>query len=224
MKDEVREKLIDKIRKIQRKAESTGSAAEADTFLDKMSKMMEENSITMAELLEKDLKHGFGFSLYNLNYSDAWRKQLMFAVSRLCGCVAVLQMGEAKTPMKVYGRPENVEIAVDTYVYIHDQVRKICRALYPSDRKSYIQAQKGISYGVQLKIRTIQEDMMKSSVNGAIDTKVPMVIEAEIVGKFVKETLVTVPVKMRPVTLTSAAINGFNAADRVDVRKNVRGS
>lgn len=221
MADIEREKLIDKIRKIQRKAEGTTSAAEADTFLDKMSKLMEENGISMADLKEKDLTHGFGFSIYNLNYSDAWRKSVMFAVARLCGCVAILQMGQDKTPMKIYGRPENVEIAVETYIYIHKQIQQICRSLYPGDRKSYLQAQKGIAHGVQVKIHNIMQTMMSEAAAGSVDTKVPMVIESQIVGDFIKRTTNTVPLKMRLTAVTAASIVGYHAADRVDVRKKV---
>lgn len=217
-----RTKLIEKIRKIQRKAEGTTSAAEADTFLEKMSKMMAENSITMDELKEQDITVGFGYSDFNMNYSDSWRKQLAWASAKLCGCIGIYMRGSPKHAMRIYGRPENVEIAIDTYIYIHDQIRKICRSLYPNDRKSYIQAQSGICAGIQIKIANILKEMMDEAVSGAIDSKVPMIVESQVVADFVHRSTETKVMNMRPVKATAAAINGLNAADRVDVRKAVR--
>jgi hypothetical protein len=214
-----REKLIDKIRKIKRKADGTSSEAEAHTFLQKMSVMMEANGITMAELKEKDMNHGFGFSIYNLRYSDAWRKNLMWASAKLCGCVGVHMGSMEGTQFKIFGRPENVEIAVETYVYMHDQIRAIARSLYGSDRKQYIEAQKGLSFGVQVKINEIMQKAMKEGAEGAIDTKVPMIVEHQVVRDFVKAAMSLKPAKTRFISGTPAFYNGLNNAGRVDVRK-----
>ena len=229
MADESRIKMIEKIRTIQLKAEGTSSEAEANTFLEKMSKLMEENGISADELREKDLVHGFGHAIYSLKYGDAWRRQLMWAVSRLCGCVGIQLTGTKEHQMKIYGREENIDIAVETYVYIHDQVRLICRAMYPSDRKSYIQAQKGITFGICEKIRLIMETMLKENdeklaAAGPTGTAlvVPPVVEAKVVAEWVRRTTNTRPAKARAVTVTGAMLNGMNAAGRVDVRKVVK--
>jgi hypothetical protein len=211
---EERDKAIDQIRKIKRKADGTSHEAEAEAFLKKVADMLNKHGLTEADLIEKDIEKLFGSSIYDLKYSDQWRRSLMNMAGKFCGVYSVYLRGSSK--MQLYGRDLNVETAIETYIWIHDQIKAVARSLYPGDVKNYRQAQSGLSLGVCTKI---DEIMKNYKPEGLIDTSVPMIVEYDTVRSFARGEDPTIKSsKPRSKIVTAAMVNGYQNAERINLR------
>lgn len=212
--DEERSKLIDKISKIKRKAEGTDNIAEQEIFLEKMIQLMNAHGISDTDLRGQDVTRMIGFTLFDAKYTDRWRVDLMVSCGYMCGTV-ILWRG---SQFSIYGNDENAAATIESYNWIHDQIRLIARALYPHDRSKYRKAQQGLQLGVDQKIRAIMQKM-GSGPDGKTDTKLPMVREYDNVRSYVEENVAHKTRRDTEIKVDGALVNGYMNADRVQVRK-----
>lgn len=211
---EEREKIVDQIRKIKRKADGTNHEAEAEIFLKKVADLLSKHGLTEADLREEKIVNLFGHSIVDLKYSDAWRFQILEACAAFCGCYSTHLL--KTTNGKVYGRPMNVDASFETYFWVHDQVRVVAKRMFPNDTKSYRQAQKGLANGVSSRIYQILKNYRP---DGATDTSVPMIVEADAVRNFVQETVKGLrPARRHETKVTAAFIQGHMNADQINLR------
>ena len=220
MTPQEREKAIEQIRKVQRKADGTSHEAEAEIFLKKVADLMAKHGISEADLKKADLTMLFGHAIYDMKYSDAWRRMIFNMAGRFCGTY-VVHMLQTST-MKIYGREFNIQATIETYKWIHDQIREVARAMYPGDTKSYRQAQKGLGLGVSQRIIQILETYRPE---GATDTTVPVTSEYMIVKDHVLNNgdMAIVQKKHRQMKGSAALMNGYNNADRINLREHLGG-
>jgi hypothetical protein len=211
---ENREKLIDKISKIKRKAEGTDNIAEQEIFLEKMVQLMNQHGISDTELRGQVVTRKIGFTQFDAKYTDRWRIDLMISCGILCGTIPLFK----GSVFLIYGQDQNCEATIEAYNWIHDQIRKIARSLYPHDRSKYRKAQHGLQIGVSGKISDIMEKMGKGP-DGKTDSKLPMVLEHENVQSYLDENVSFTIRKDRDIKVDSAMVTGYNNADQVQVRK-----
>lgn len=219
---EAREKLIDKVRKIRAKAHSEGATeAEAKLFLEKMMALMNDHCITEEELRD-DVEWKVDHVYFDLKYTDRWRINLMQMCAMLAGCVAYQIIQEPKK-MKVFGKRLSCEATIEMYDHLLGQVRSIAKDMYPRDTTKKRQAYTGLTMGLGVKVmEMVNVHNAAAGTNAGYDMSLPVIQEHKRVEEYVERTSRLRERDARSQKITPAVISGYQASDRVQIRRNVK--
>ena len=130
-------KIIERIRKLKAKAESTNSEAEAEIFMEKVHELLAEYNMNMEDLDSDDdddpIKRDAIFDYYN----QTWKKLILPAVARLYFCKPVWVAKAVKKRkshgykkvdvLTLFGRSSNVIVAKEMSEYLIDAVDRLTK-------------------------------------------------------------------------------------------------
>jgi len=181
------EKIIDKIKKLLKKAESAkeiGSLAEAEAFMNKANELLIEYNLTMHQIAMSSMKDADIFAkwLYSepITYDETlagkrWKLELIGVICTYNLCWYTYN-SSSKT-FRVYGDMQNVESVIWIYNFLHirllhmakesrkankDQSDLLCRHTY---LKNYL---KGAIDGINVKLY-LQQQAAKKGTPGVSD-------------------------------------------------------
>ncbi len=213
-----RTKLIEKLRKLKTKAEDAGcTEQEAMTFAGKLSDMMREHMVSMAEVEAAEEAERLARE-EGMKYMDAWRRSILGSVALTCGCYVLFDTRNKS--VELFGRPLNVEAMWEMYQFIEKQIVQISRDMYPGQQKYSRQAQKGLGIGVCGKLREHRDQDQANPAN------LPVVQEQEASQGFAedemgKRGMRITTMKRRSMRDSVALQEGIRNAGRVQLRQEV---
>lgn len=155
-----REKLVDKIRKLKAKAEGTENPAEADAFMAKVVRMMEEHAVEESELKTQLARLGPTCFEWNMRYACGWQRMMYKEICGSMGCFYVYTRGTER--VKTYGLEDRVKASVSCHEDVFMQIVRYARILFPGDRKKQRRAESGLGIGVAHRISTIRASSKSS--------------------------------------------------------------
>lgn len=156
MADAEREKLIDKIHKLRRKAEGTNNPTEADSFMAKVVKLMEQHAIDDAELNAISVtKVGLTAFRWKMRYYCGWQRDMYLEIAGSFGCC--YSFVAKKQEITTYGKEEWALASVECHNDVTEQILRYSRVLFPGDRGKQRRAEAGLGYGVADRIRKIRD-------------------------------------------------------------------
>lgn len=212
-----REKLIERVRKLRAMAEdgSIHNETAAAAAAQKMAALIQEHAIEEHELGRSAEADRPG-SDFEQKYFDQWRRWLLGECALACGSKPIYYRKARPPFVRIYGRPEYSAATWEMFKFIEGQIVRISREMY-SVTKQQRQAQKGLALGV---CELLQEHRNRDQENPA---RLPVVLEADMAEQAMRDSEEGVTaIKRRPVKWTSAAENGRQNADRVQLREHVR--
>lgn len=119
--------LIDKIRKLRRKAEGTTNENEAAAFAAKVQELMAEHGLQEEVLEEKNPEDAaIEKEEYRTKSGSVWRGNLMHQVSMLYMCRIVMDNRD-RSRFTMFGRPHNLVIAKEMTEYLMDTTRRMSK-------------------------------------------------------------------------------------------------
>lgn len=211
-----REDILTKLKKLRAMAEDASDHNEtaAAAAAEKMRKLMEEHAVAEHELEDYKSLERVGLD-YGQKYFDKWRLWLMHEASLSCGTYMIyFRKGDNKR-FRIYGRPHACEATWEMFKFLEGQVVRISREMYDVT-KLQRQAQKGLALGVAQKMQG-SRDLDQSN-----PAQLPVVLETTMSQEAMNEAEGNVKAARKTkTTLTAASVNGFNNADRVQLREEI---
>lgn len=236
----VKERLLIRIKKLMKHAESAkalGSLAEAETFSQKVSELLIEYNLTMAEVAEIADKDDDEFAKWiygeDISYRDKragsrWRFEL---VGTLCNNnFCNFTYNSQKKTFRVYGRMENVDTVVWLYNYLSIGLFRIAEdeftKLNPMEQVRYGGSRKyqkdfllGAVVGIGRKFKKQKEENERAGQINAL-----MVVNKEALKRFItQQDLNLKTVKQRTVYVGAAYSKGVEAGEKYNINKPLSG-
>lgn len=216
-----RDSLVEKVRNLKAKAESTVNQNEMEAFAAGAAKLMAKYAIEDSEL--EIIKTEHDRVVMTIKYMNPWRRNLLNACCTASYSRLLLGKGEYVT---ICGRPHQIEAALDMFRFIEKQVIQIGRQLFP-DRKSRVRAEAGLGLAVADKIfeshAKVKEEYQREDAAQGTSRELVLVGEEDAVDAFLDEQFPNrrqVAVKRSRRTVQSMI--GAAAADRVQIRKEMQ--
>lgn len=141
------EKLIDKVRKLIAKAESTDSQAEADALMMRANQILLEHNLSMSsvEMDEEENRiteesHATRFG-ENKHEGNQWEFLLMSTLCchNMCGCILHVQKGVPGGTISIIGKPGNAETVLYLFDVARETIRRLSKQAYSSYRKGIME-------------------------------------------------------------------------------------
>jgi hypothetical protein len=213
MADIDREKLIDKISKLKAKAERTENPSEADAFMAKVVRMMEEHAIEERELATQLQQIGPTTFKWKMKYYCGWQRILYGQIAGSFGCCFTYVPSSDR--VTTYGREDRAHASVQCHNDVTEQILRYSRILFPGDRGKQRRAEAGLGYGVGDRIREIRESSRSNGRALILNDE----REAEEFLKQLRPDLKTTEVTQ---SVTTEFVVGYQNAGAIEVNKQVK--
>jgi len=131
----IQDKLIDKVRKLLAKAESTTNQNEAEAFMAKANTLLIQHNLTMSEVQteeESSMIEDEGLEFGTNSEEGKWEGTLMATICNFNLCQSLLhtKMYSKGGTMSIIGSPVNVESVLHMYTIARDTIRRLARKSY----------------------------------------------------------------------------------------------
>jgi hypothetical protein len=182
-------KILDKIRALKAKAESTTSEAEAMAFLAKVNEMLIKYDID-ASKLEIEEQSEITMIRWTVKYDDPWRREIYVALCRLYHCTPVRHAHWDENYIyriidyTVTGREHNCFLVEEMFEYLINTVIRLSRN-YSKLRREQLAFQRGCGSSISSKILGMVDDN-QAHIKG---TGLPIVLQKDkaAIDEFIKK-------------------------------------
>jgi len=209
-----RDKIIDKIRRLQEvTVENGASPEEAESFAAKAAEMMARHAVDQSEITAPP-EHKM--DIREVKYLNPWRRDLLEAIARVCFVQVLYSRGTCDVTL--VGRPLNIEAFYEMFRFIERQCVEIARDLFPGSdqRKAQRRAEGGLAAGVTKKL--FQHHMKNA------DALLPVVQELK-AAKAAMDDIIgadnIAPLKEPERVITQEFVHGAQHADRIKLREDI---
>src|SRR5690554_2140208 len=168
----MKDKIVDKIKKLLLKANSTDSPAEAESLFAKASKLMIRLKISQADI-EQEMDENF-VKINEVEYSKIlmegkWEPSLALAIADYQDCRAVLNSREKR--ITFYGEENDVSMAKYFFEQARNTFRTLSRSGYRSHKSSIMLQNPGIPIETLEKTKKISysDTFIRSFLHGCVN-------------------------------------------------------
>lgn len=159
----VSDSMMKRIKALIDKANSTDSAAEAESFMAKANELLLKYNLDAEHVMSKEEVQKTGVQEDTVGFDEPWHQNLMSAIVRHNLCKMLISRHNGR--LHVVGRPANVNAVIMMFDFFRGAITRIAMEAYKKLLKDDLEAD---GYAIKRK-KGHEENFINSYIGGAID-------------------------------------------------------